>query len=280
MRAKLTKDDIKTETDQNVLKDIIQNSDNFNIRALACRNPNLSDETFLEMIALNDAYESVRISCLKNPNLTDEKVFIEVGLNDPHHSVRLEAISHITDESTLVDIFHTDNIGDLRFKAYKQIKITNPDSIYLAGEDVIANINDEDLLLEIGEKSLLKKSRICAINHITNELALYKLVLHENDYEIACEAVKNIKNEELLSDIACNEIYWQIRCEALRNPNLKDSSLLSEMAIGEDNFEIRKAAVLNPNFSDEKLLEKIAIEDNDFNVRMAAKEKLIQIRTQ
>jgi len=273
MQAKLTKDEIINESDQNVLKDIIKNSDDFNIRALACRNPNLSDEAFLEKIALNDTYESVRISCLKNPNLSDEKLFIDVGLNDSHHSVRLEAISHITDENTLVNIFHTDSVGYLRRKACKQLKNTNPDSIYLAGENVIANIEDEDLLVELGKKSLRKKSRICAINHLNNELALYKIVLHENDSEIACKAVENIKNEELLADIACNEIYWQVRCEALRNPNLKNCSILAEMAFDEDNSEIRKSAVLNPNFCDKKLLEKIAEDDNDFNVRMAAKEK-------
>lgn len=274
MHAKLSKEKIINETDQSILKDIVKNHDDFNIRALACKNPNLTDDSFLENVALNDAYESVRIACLKNPNLSNENVFTTVALNDPHHLVRFEAIGHINDEDVLVRIFNKDNVRHLRCKAYEQLKNTNPNSIYLAREDGIAYIDDANLLIKLAKRSLRKKSRIAAIGQVYDEATLYDFILHETNYEVACKAVKNIINEEMLEDIACNEIYWQVRCEALRNPNLKDNSILSESAFDDENFEIRKAAILNPNFNDEKLLEKIANEDNDFNVRIAAREKL------
>lgn len=268
-------DKIQNMSDESILIDIIKSDADFNTRALACSNPNLKDEIFLEDIALNDIYESVRIQAVKNVNLTNEDVLVNVAVNDSHYLVRFEAIKKISAEETLVYIFFNDSVKSLRCLARDRLKEIKPDSIYLTDENNILNINDENTLKEIAGKSMYSSSRICALHQIHDESFLYNFILHENDYRIATEAVKNIDDADLLTDIALNEIYCQTRIEAIKNPNFNDESLLADLALNDDNFEIRRAAILNPNFCDKKLLNKIIKEDNDYNVRIAARDKLI-----
>ena len=66
----------------------------------------LTSQETLVAVALEDEDQFVREHAINNPSLSDEECFVEIAINTPFKETADEAIEHIENESSFIQILH------------------------------------------------------------------------------------------------------------------------------------------------------------------------------
>ncbi len=68
----------------------------------------------LVAVALEDEDEFVREHAINNPSLADEECFVEIAINTPFKETADEAIEHIENESSFIQILHNAELEEVK----------------------------------------------------------------------------------------------------------------------------------------------------------------------
>ncbi|WP_298523737.1 hypothetical protein [uncultured Methanobrevibacter sp.] len=190
---------------------------------------------------------------------------ISIAMNDSDWKVRKDAVSKITDDNVLKDIFRNDSV--------LMVKITAANTI--ADVDFLSDecMNNPQghirhaILNRILDENLLEEDRL-------NSLLAHLALTDPEDIvrQIAC---KNLGSEfqEIFIYIAKSQSDETIRCEAASK--ITDEDILKDLAINDENIFVRLDAISNRNMTDiDALVEVVKNDENEFN-RFSALSKIL-----
>ncbi|WP_407375863.1 HEAT repeat domain-containing protein [Methanobrevibacter sp.] len=267
-------DNVKNETDEEILADLALNDENWIIRKEAIKNPNLCDGDVLEEILLNEfedyncffAYRKLKF------HRPDSKLLI-----NPFD------VEKVKNESELIDIIEKSIYKAPKIIAGKSVDmcyvypyLVCPDTRwkvrwYAAGNP---NLCDCDVLSNIALFDYDLRVRCQALKNpnFDDEDVINYLALNDCKYTVRGVAATFVRDESILKDIASHENESYVRQGVVSNPNMADESLLIDFALNDRDYHVRRQAALK--ISDDEVLKEIFLNDYHGDVRQAACSRL------
>ena len=219
---------------------------------------NITDSYILED-AINKRITAQNLAIISQ---IDDQNILKYFTGKNHGSeVKLAAVSKITDESILLQIART----DLNFDVL---------------EMAINKINDESLLFDIAidtkyniqEYNYNPFVRLKALEKITDDNLLYKIVLENNEPKIYLNAIHQIQDIDLLTDLLLNCKLDENKKETILYHKLFSDIELREILTKTDDEFIKVHAI--KHIDDEEMLKEILKEDSSYKVKIEIISKI------
>lgn len=273
-------------TDSDILKNIVLNGVNDEIRADAIKNRSFKNQRILDDLIFDESNPKVLfqiVSRIQNQELLSR--FIEDRLN--YNDVIVKAISRLHDNDLLERLANHPDLR-IRLEAVKKIsKLKNQDELLRdialteISEDIsivaVGAMKVRNTLIEVADKRREKSIRIKALNQINP-----KRLLDNFTGSIIRNSLADLPFELALKNMALNDSDEDIR--KLATSKLNDELILYEISSGGDVNSIDAQIRLNSLFEDIKRIDndfilKQLVDCNDSNVSSMARNRLDDLKT-
>lgn len=273
-------------TDSDILKNIVLNGVNDEIRADAIKNRSFKNQRILDDLIFDESNPKVLfqiVSRIQNQELLSR--FIEDRLN--YNDIIVKAISRLHDNDLLERLANHPDLR-IRLEAVKKIsKLKNQDELLRdialteISEDIsivaVGAMKVRNTLIEVADKRREKSIRIKALNQINP-----KRLLDNFTGSIIRNSLADLPFELALKNMALNDSDEDIR--KLATSKLNDELILYEISSGGDVNSIDAQIRLNSLFEDIKRIDndfilKQLVDCNDSNVSSMARNRLDDLKT-
>ncbi len=254
-------DDVKNETNPEVLANLALNNPDWLIRKEAVKNPNLRDASVFEKVLLQEIDDYICFYAYGRLEFIDPNSKLILSPKD---------VRRCSDEDKLIDIIKNSIYRAPSIAGGKKIDLCKvypylvcPDRRWKVRYEAVNSpvLTDEDLLRRVALKDYDLRVRCGAINNpnLNDQDLFCYLALNDCKYSVRCDAAKYIKNESVLKEIIANDSKSCVRVYAISNPNLTDQSFLTDLAFNDYDYNVRRAAVLK--ITDDNVLKEIFAND-------------------
>lgn len=192
-------------------------------------------------------------------HIKDEKVLLDIALNHERNSNRLEAVKNhnLRNEKILYKIINECNGYKIRTSAVSKIINEN----YLI--NLIKNHYDWHVRSEALRNSNLR-----------NKKTIEKAALHDKDYMVRREAVRQVDNQDILVYLSRNDEDVLVRSYCIKQ--VRNMDIIVYVAKHDVNWRVRKAAI--EEIKDKNLLESLIDYEEDDYCRDLIEKKIQQLK--
>ena len=166
---------------QDTLRTLLYKEQNGDVRHAAVKN--LTDSSILERLAVEDLYWKVRMAALQKIDTMD--ILRLAAESDPVEEIRMYCLDHLDDPNLLASIAMNDTNPVLRKRAV----------------ELIVDQGDIDTMLVIAQEEKDPEIRILAINHLSNEEILTKIITSSTVNKVQIAAINRLTDVDILIEL-------------------------------------------------------------------------------
>jgi hypothetical protein len=114
------------------------------------------------------------------------------------------------------------------------------------------------------------RSRLRAVDKITDQNVLYKVALDDYNYEVKIAAFYKITDQNLITRLAIKSSDAELCLLAFNK--IADQNIIDKLAVESDDQDLQLLAI--NKVTDQDIIYKIALNDRNFNINVAAMKRL------